>query len=284
MSDPLVDQLNRSFETLAERLRAVVTEHAGATLGQLTPAIEAERSAAAEAAREESAAAIAAAEREMAARLTDEFAARESQLRNEAGAASEAAARQLRDELDAAHTAALDQQAARHCDRLSRLAQATRTLDKATSLSQALNILADAAGAEAGRVVLFLVRGETLRVWKQSGFPVLDGQPAFEIPLAAAGIVADAVRAGVTSLTNGARPAFSDRAATAFVSAPVMLDAQATAVVCAEAEPGDSGLVLASTLEVLARHAGKVLESLTAMRLAQATGIGAPRHAAGAGM
>jgi uncharacterized Zn finger protein len=48
------------------------------------------------------------------------------------------------------------------------------------------------------------------------------------------------------------------------------MDGQAVALVCASAPASaDEGAALQSTLDILARHAARVLEALTASRLAQ---------------
>lgn len=298
MSDPLVEQLNRAFDTLAEQVRVVMAEHASVKLEQLSAAIRADREAAAEKARLE---AVAATRQAVTDRLTADFARREEQIREEtrtrafdaglqqgrgeaagelqaqraeAASALAAAVAGINAEREAALTAATAP--------VARLLEALRKLDDCASLSQTLSTLLEAAAAEAERAALFLVRGDVLRLWSQSGFDTLDGQSPFELPLADAGIVLDAVRACEPRLTNGTRPAFSTDPTAAFITVPLTLNRQVTAVLCAEeAHAGDEGQRLLATLDVLARHAARVLECLTALRLANAGGRPAAGVAAG---
>jgi transcriptional regulator with GAF, ATPase, and Fis domain len=156
----------------------------------------------------------------------------------------------------------------------ARLLRSIRALDETTSLSQTLDALAAAARAEAERMALFLVRGEVFRAWSHAGFDAVAATPAFEVPTSQAGIAADAVRTvtsrRVTADTEG-RPAFArHQAAGAFAAVPLTMDGQVIAVLCAEQPAAtDEGETLTSRLEVLARHAARVLESLTTVRLAQ---------------
>jgi hypothetical protein len=53
------------------------------------------------------------------------------------------------------------------------------------------------------------------------------------------------------------------------VAAPLVLGGEVVAVVCGQQASDDDGRLLVATFEVLARHAARVLEALTASRLAQ---------------
>lgn len=157
---------------------------------------------------------------------------------------------------------------------VERLLDAMRRLDAAASLSQTLDALAGAAQAEADRSAVFLVRGHTLRAWSHTGFPAAPGDGSFDVPLADAGVVAEVIRGGVTARTSdpaAGRPAFAqDTRMGTLVAVPLTMNGQVIAVVCGEQPDGtDQGAWLATHYEVLARHAARVLESLTALRLAQ---------------
>ena len=126
---------------------------------------------------------------------------------------------------------------------------------------------------------MFLVRGEVLRAWAQVGFDALDGG-AGDVTLETAGIAAVAVRTGLPQHTSDAhgRPHFAGAPdGGACVAVPLSMNGQVIAVLCGD-EPTamDDGEWLAGTYEVLARHAARGLESLTALRLAQ---VGAPAGA-----
>ncbi|HEX7940177.1 MAG TPA: hypothetical protein VF488_00140, partial [Gemmatimonadaceae bacterium] len=188
MSDTIDDQVQRAFETLAERVHTAVTDHVRAAAGQLSASVAADRQAAA--------------------------------------AAHDAAGRRIAEDTERNVTATLREAfARRESERLNRLLRGVRALDAASSLSQALDILADIATDEAPRMVLFLVRADGLRAWSHAGFDALLGTAAFELSLADAGVAGEAVRQ-MTPQRAGAdkegRPAFAqDRAAGTFAAVPL---------------------------------------------------------------
>jgi trimeric autotransporter adhesin len=306
MSDLLVEQLIRTFERLAERVHTAVADETSVRVEQLTAAIQADRHSTAEAAARDAAAS---AERAAVARLTADFAARDAATREAArtegfdaglaqGRAESAAAlqeEQSRGETAlagaaAAHASALASAHAAHADALSeqrgrdaadsigRVARALRVLNGSTTLSQTLDALSDAAAADGNRVALFLVRGATLRLWSQKGFAALDAEPAYELSLADATVLAEAVSTAeprrIDEANHQTCPAFVGSASAALLVVPLALNGQVTALLCAEdASGGEPRRELAATLEVLVQYAARVLESLTAMRLAHASGV-----------
>ena len=164
----------------------------------------------------------------------------------------------------------------------ARVLQAVRALDAAASLSQTLDALFTAARAEARRVAVFVVRGDLLRTWNHAGFDAVAGGSSFDLPLADAGLIADVVRSSTSrriTAGNAARPAFAaTSSARPLVAVPLSMHSQVIAVLCAEEDAGSAD-ALTPTFELLARHAARVLESLTALRLAQLVppaGTGAP--------
>jgi hypothetical protein len=314
MSDALVEQLSRAFDALAEQVRAAIADHKSVKIDQLAAAIQAERRLIAEKATIE---ATAAAREAVTERLAADFSRREAQLRQEvraeayeaglqqgrANAAAElestraaiAALRAetdtLRSQVDAQRQAAAadlqqtivrltaERDAALH-ETLERVAHALRSIDTASSLSQTLDTLAAAAGAHAVRLALFLVRGDRLRLWKQSGFEAIDTQPPFEVPLDEAGPLAQVV-AAAQPRAGGSWPPFLSGGPAALIAVPLALNGRVTGVLCAEPHAaGDAAERLTFILELLARHAARVLESLTAIRLAHG-GSRSPGAAAG---
>jgi len=164
----------------------------------------------------------------------------------------------------------------------ARVLHDVRALDAASSLSQTLDALFAAARAEARRVAVFLVRGDLLRTWNHAGFDAVPGGSSFDLPLADAGLIADVVRSSASrriAAGNAARPAFAATSpASSLVAVPLSMNGQVIAVLCAEEDAGSAD-ALTPTFEVLARHAARVLESLTALRFAQLVppaGAGAP--------
>jgi len=229
---------------------------------------------------------------EAAARQADELArahaaAEQSSMDHAAALAVAHAAAALATQ-DAESARAAAQAAEGRIERASveRLLAAIRALDGTTSLSQTLDALASAARAEADRTAVFLVRGESLRAWNHAGFAAIPDAGTFEVAGADAGVALEAVRTARAQRVNGeaaGRPAFAGSDSGAFVAVPLSMNGQVIAVLCGDqAAATDQGEWLAMHYEVLARHAARVLESLTALRLAQlgahpaAAGVAAP--------
>ena len=197
--------------------------------------------------------------------------------------AAEKAVAALTTRLAAAETTASEMSArvgflvAAHRDEASRLLEAVRHIDEATSLSQTLDALGVAARAEADGFAVLLPKGDVLRAWSHAGFPALDAMTSPEIPLPDAGIAADTlhtVRPSQVERGAPGRPLFASHAqggsGSAFVAVPVTMNGQVVAVLCGERGKGAGGSErMPAVFEMLARHAGRVLETLTAMRLAQ---------------
>jgi flagellar biosynthesis/type III secretory pathway protein FliH len=161
-----------------------------------------------------------------------------------------------------------------------RLVHAIRALDRARSLSEILDTLASCAGREAKRVGILLVRHGQLRGWRFIGFgPGLDERTDCELRSGDAGIIADAARTGLAASADSATPlstpAFAELPPGREVLAvPVPMSGEVVAVLYADqgpAEVSDAELRVAwpSTLEVMARHAARCLEAVTAFRAAQ---------------
>jgi hypothetical protein len=158
-----------------------------------------------------------------------------------------------------------------------RLLDAIRAIDEARSLTEALDSLARAAGREAARVAVLLVRRGTLRGWRFIGFGApLDERHDFLVPSADAGVVAEAALTGspvsADSAATRSAPAFAGLAPGREVLAvPVQISGQVVAVLYADqgADPASVNNSWPKTLEVLARYAARSLESMTAFRAAQ---------------
>lgn len=171
------------------------------------------------------------------------------------------AARDAAVEADAAATAVLQQ-----------VLQAVARIEQAGSLSDALQALADTLGRHADRVGLFLLRDETLRLWTGTGTAVDGGGdlPA-SIALDEPSPIAEAARLSLplTATRDGAPRASGDTAAVHTTAAvPLTIQGQVVAVVFAERRSSDASADrLGVIAELLARHAARVLESLTASRL-----------------
>ncbi len=161
-----------------------------------------------------------------------------------------------------------------------RLADAIRGMDRARSLSEILDTLASCAGREAARVSVLLVREGDLRSWRFIGFgPARDEAGSVALPVSDAGILAEAVRTGSTisgdSAARATAPAFARLPpGREMLAVPLPMSGQVVAVLYADQgidEPADADLRVTwpATLEVMARHAARCLEAVTAFRAAQ---------------
>jgi hypothetical protein len=244
------ERLHRAFGTLTERLHQEIVAHLTGAEADLAGSARTEHDrAVAEATRD----AHAAAEREFASQLNE----------RSAQAGVQAAA-----EANAVHTAANE-----------RLLEAIRAIDSGHSLSEILDALVAGASGEVGRVAIFLPLGTTLKGWRLVGFDrfAMEGS-AVEIPFSDGGMIAEAGETGrvIRLETGGLRdtlvPAFADLSDQCrALAVPLVMTNQVVAVLYADegnSEPAQRAS-WPSTLEVLARHAARALEAITATRLTQ---------------
>jgi hypothetical protein len=184
------------------------------------------------------------------------------------------------DELKAAVAAARVKEREIEMAGVTRLLDSVRGLDGATTLSEVLDALALAAAREAARAAVVVLRGERINGWKLSGFGPRDAQPKLiDVPLADSGVIGLAVGAARAVTTRDSQsaavgPGFEkippDRMG---LAVPVVVGGRVVAVVYADAVTldGHERHVPSSwpeLIEVLARHAGRCLEALTAQRTA----------------
>lgn len=163
---------------------------------------------------------------------------------------------------------------------VTRLLESIRGLDGASSLSEVLDALATAAGKEAARAAVVVLRGDRIQGWKMSGFGPRDAQPkSIDLPLAEAGVIGMAVGAArVVSTRDGqaaaAGPGFEKLSADRMgLAVPVIVGGRVVAVVYADGVSMDGHeLPVPSSwpevIEVLTRHAGRCLEALTTQKTA----------------
>ena len=156
-----------------------------------------------------------------------------------------------------------------------RLVDAVRVIDRARSLSEILDALVGSAGREAARAGVLLVRRDRLRGWRFVGFPASFDDGPIDLPLRNSGIIAEAIERKLVTSTNASgrlAPAFAELAeGVEAVAIPIALASEVVAVLYADQgnlESGTRNLVTA-TLEVLARHAARSLEALTAFKVAR---------------
>jgi hypothetical protein len=158
-----------------------------------------------------------------------------------------------------------------------RMVDAFRSIDNARSLTEVLDALASSARREAERVAVLLVRGGNLRGWRFNGFGALDEQYDVTVSSGDAGAIAEAARTGTavsadSAAAAGAAPSFADLPpGRELLAVPVLMSGQVVAVLYADqgADLEVANLTWPTTLELLARHAARCLEAITAFRAAQ---------------
>jgi hypothetical protein len=160
-----------------------------------------------------------------------------------------------------------------------RLPDAMRALDEAATFGEVLERLANRAGAEAGRAAVFLVKGERLRDWRTVGFSCASDAPGLDLELSESGPMAEAVRSaeGIHPRNGNVLPEFArtDEAREA-AAWPISVGGSVVAVLYADGAVADKAEepYWPAFLDVLARHAGRVLEGIT---VRQAAGLMAGR-------
>lgn len=177
---------------------------------------------------------------------------------------------------------------------VTRLLEAVRGLDGASSLSEVLDALSLAAAREAARAAVVVLRGERIQGWKLMGFGQRDANPkSVDLTLPEAGVIGMAVSAARAVTTRdgqaaAAGPGFqvlpADRMG---LAVPVIVGGRVVAVVYGDSvtlDGHDRGTPSGwpEVIEVLARHAGRCLEALATQKASKgATGTKAPVSAIG---
>ena len=272
----LTDELSASAkadrETAASLAAAAATEAAQTEAGQATEvAVEAAIAAAAEVAARAAEAATEAAKIETvrATQAAVEAATAEAATRSaEAAASSAVTVARSADDKDADGRPALNF-----------VLGAIRAIDQARSLGEILDTLmtlvtgATGAGQEAARAGVLLVQGGRVRGWRFAGFPPSFDGSQLDLPLGKSGIIGHAVehQRAAASASDGPAPPFAALSnGGEALAIPMALAGEVVAVLYVEhgrSEPGTRNLDN-STLEVLARHAARALEALTAFKTA----------------
>ncbi len=171
-------------------------------------------------------------------------------------------------------------------DRLSALARATTAMDDATTLSEVLDALASGLSAQADRSIVLVFKGAAARVWRRSGFTGTPSEVGDSLALDALPDLAAMVKSSAAAYLEGRgdeHPLLGVATlpvGTTGLAVPVAIGGQVAALVYADAGARSEGTSFpgwADLIEVLARHAARCLEALTAMR---ASGYARPRRPA----
>lgn len=171
----------------------------------------------------------------------------------------------------------------------ARLVNGVRAIDDARALGDVLTALAQGAGREVDRAAVLILKGESLRGWRFSGFtPEMSQQPgAIVLSREAAGLIGSVAANGTSDTVSptvsadaAALPAFARTAgARHAVAMPIAVGGAVVAVLYADAVRSDvpsAACRWPAVLEVLARHASRALEALTVQ---QAAGLSGPARA-----
>ncbi len=190
--------------------------------------------------------------------------------------------RKIADAVERAHTDSHQSE----LSRAARLADAIRNLDEARGLSEVLERLAPCAGHEVDRAAVLLVKGDRLAGWRLAGFGT--GAPAvksIDLSVEDAGLAGAVLQSGVAASRSAdapdgqpSLPPFARNAGERHAMAlPVRVGGEVVAVLYADAPRLDtpsSDARWPAVLEVLVRHASRVLEAMT---IQQAAGLSLPR-------
>jgi hypothetical protein len=162
---------------------------------------------------------------------------------------------------------------------LIRLVESIRGLDGAASLSEVLDALGLAAAKETARAAVLVVKGDRVVGWRLTGFGARDAQPkSIDLAITDAGVIGLAATSSrVATTRNGAAdgPGFEELPPDSTgLAMPVLVGGRVVAVLYAD------GLIAShetqeqmapgpwpEAIEVLARHAGRCLEALTAQKV-----------------
>jgi hypothetical protein len=159
------------------------------------------------------------------------------------------------------------------------LLDAMRALDEAVSLSEILDVLVDRSALHASRVLLVVERGDRLVGWRCHGYsPDCTDATPVEIAPGDEGLIMRAARSGSMECGRDAAAGQSGDASgadgRAAVAMPLRVEGQVVAVLYADAQPADAATPAdpvrspwPAVVGVLARHAARCVESMTARRL-----------------
>ncbi len=153
------------------------------------------------------------------------------------------------------------------------LPDAVSALDEASTFGEVLETLALRAGREAGRAVVFLVKGSRLSDWRMVGFGPSSDASHLDIDVSESGPIAEAVRSG-KGVPPSARTAIPEFARTdeprVPAAWPVSVGGSVVAALYADGPAADKAEepFWPAFLDVLARHAGRVLEGITVRQAA----------------
>jgi hypothetical protein len=296
-----LEELGRSTQQQLEEARRAAPPELDEVRRHLTAELETTRRKLEEQLEEAQALARAQIER---ARLDLEEAKRAAHAEAEEAASAQVAI--ARADIDRTTVEAVDRGRAEvlHAEREAhaRLVKAIRSLDEADSLGGVLDRLLDAAAGEADRAAVMIVKGERLRGWRFAGFADAGSPTSVDLDLDASGIPGVVARTGAPvsrfipdtdhGLDTGGPglPSFAAGAGARQATAvPIIVGQHVVGVLYADVPRLDTPSASSrwpEVLDVLARHASRVLEAMTVERatgLSGAQQVARASHTAGPG-
>jgi hypothetical protein len=284
------DRIRSSVDAALAELTARVDKDVRAIVQQLITIALEERDAASNSARQAALdeagadtrrqieAAEARVEAEAGQKLNEALAGAETRLQRALAEADAKASQVLQETVADAHVVEREYEMAV----ITRLLESLRRLDGSTSLSEVLDALAEAAGREASRAAVLVLRNDRLLGWRLSGFGTHDAQPkGIDLGLSDSGVIGLAVGAARPMTTRegqtaSAGPGFAHLPAdlTGF-AVPVIVGGRVVAAVYADSVESEGKThtvpnAWPEIVEILARHAARCLEALTAQKAASA--------------
>ena len=274
------DQLRRAFDTLTDRLRDDLARQVQGVVDELAASAQAERERVAAAAKESGHVEGRETGRQHGLEQGREEGREEGREQGREKGREEGrrlAEQAARDMIESAVASARADTRSTDAASTDRLVEAIRAIGRARSLSEILDTLISRAGREATRAAVLLVRGGQLHGWRFTGFdPAPESDQPIELSLAHAGVVGEAVRANALAIGDGALigvPTFAGPPADRpCMAAPIALCGQVVAVLYVDGEsttPPPSPIPN-HFIEVLASHAARCLEAMTAFKAARA--------------
>jgi hypothetical protein len=184
------------------------------------------------------------------------------------------------DEALVAQSAADSARAVDAADTNTRLLDSVQWLGRARSLGETLDTLASAAAREAPRVAVLTIRGGRAHGRRFIGFGPLDEAPPVNLVFDDAGIIAAAARDNVVAAGHPA-PGFAGlEPEVPSIAVALALAGEVVAILYADAgSPNPESRLNAEALEILARHAARGIEAMTAFKVARSLSIATPASA-----
>jgi hypothetical protein len=287
------DPLQHLVDEVLRGVHGRIEDEVRTLVGRMKEEADAQRTAAIRSARADAEAhardLVAAAQADAARRAEEAVARSKEEAAHAVDAARAEAARAAAAELAEARTRERQAELAG----AERLLEAIRTFDHARSLSEVLHLLADKTAEVAARVAVLTVEGGRLRSWRLVGFSAELSSTGFETELDEEDLLGAAIRSGqactTSSLWGVKTPTFVQLTeGRVGFAVPLDVGGQIVAVLYADDDgEKDPRRTVPSAwpevVELLARHAARCLQALTAARivdaLAGSTNAGTQEHA-----